>query len=57
MVNTVDNCVYLSNAAQTDSTLGFSISTGDQCDTDIDGDGVVNTVDNCVYLINAAQTD
>ena len=35
----------------------FSISAGDLCDTDINGDGVVNTVDNCVYLSNTAQTD
>ena len=53
----VDSSMYLSNTAQTDLALGFSISAGDLCDTDIDGDGVVNTVDNCVYLSSTAQTD
>ena len=31
--------------------------SGDLCDTDLDGDGVLNTADTCMYLSNPAQTD
>lgn len=30
---------------------------GDECDDDIDGDGIMNEKDNCIYVQNADQTD
>ena len=46
VVNMVDNCVYLSNAAQTDSN---SDGVGDDCETDSDGDGTPDYNDTCPF--------
>lgn len=35
----------------------MSLFSGDLCDDDLDGDGVINDLDNCPYLSNAGQTD
>ena len=35
----------------------YSLSSGDACDTDIDGDGIDNLHDNCIYVNNPGQAD
>ena len=53
MVNTVDNCRYLSNAAQTDSN---SDGVGDDCETDSDGDGTPDYNDTCPFNPSISRT-
>ena len=48
-----DNCPEIFNADQQDID-GDSI--GDECDADIDGDGVENDVDNCPLVYNPSQS-
>jgi len=49
-----DNCPLISNAGQTDTDAN---GTGDACDTDDDGDGVLDDTDNCPLVSNADQAD
>ena len=46
MLNTIDNCPYLSNAAQID-TDGDGV--GDDCELDSDGDGIEDKNDTCPH--------
>ena len=46
VLNSVDNCPYLSNSAQTDSD---SDGLGDDCVSDSDGDGTPDYADTCPY--------
>ena len=52
-MNTVDNCAYLSNAAQTDSN---SDGVGDDCETDSDGDGAPDYNDTCPFNPSISRT-
>lgn len=54
LINSADNCPYISNMDQTD-TDGEGL--GDICDEDDDGDGVADSVDNCPFIVNPDQTD
>jgi hypothetical protein len=54
LLDGADNCPLISNADQTDTD---SNGTGDACDTDDDGDGVLDGADNCPLISNADQTD
>lgn len=49
-----DNCLGLSNPSQSDLD---GDGTGDACDADDDGDGVVDASDNCPTVSNAGQQD
>lgn len=49
-----DNCVGVYNPEQLDTD---SDSTGDACDPDKDGDGIMNSTDNCPAVFNIAQED
>ena len=42
------------NGAQVDTDED---GTGDQCDADLDGDGVANDEDNCPWFPNTDQTE
>ena len=53
VMNSVDNCLFTTNADQQDMD-GNGI--GDPCD-DADADRVMNSVDNCLFIANADQQD
>lgn len=52
--NPRDNCPNVPNTDQDDTD---SDGTGDLCDLDIDGDGLINESDNCPYARNLDQGD
>lgn len=54
LINSADNCPYISNMDQTD-TDGEGL--GDACDDDDDGDGIADAIDNCPFIANPDQTD
>ncbi|MES2154849.1 MAG: thrombospondin type 3 repeat-containing protein [bacterium] len=54
ILNAVDDCVFVANAAQDDADLDH---IGDACDKDADNDGILNAADNCPTAPNADQTD
>ena len=49
-----DNCVDVSNFNQEDTDKD---GKGDECDTDIDNDGIENEEDNCKLIENKDQKD
>jgi hypothetical protein len=49
-----DNCPGVHNPFQYDTDLD---GAGDECDPDLDGDGIGNLQDNCNGIFNAAQVD
>lgn len=52
--DSVDNCPFVANTAQTDTDLD---GIGDVCDDDDDNDGILDVNDNCPLTANADQTD
>lgn len=54
VLDTIDNCPAIANAAQT-NTDGDAL--GDACDPDDDNDGVLDGVDNCPLDANPTQED
>ena len=48
-----DNCPHVFNADQQDID---NDNIGDECDDDIDGDGISNKEDNCPLVYNPLQT-
>ena len=49
-----DNCPSVDNAQQLDTDED---GRGDECDQDLDGDGVDNEEDNCPLIPNPDQVD
>ena len=52
-MNSVDNCVYVSNSGQVDTN---SDGIGDDCETDSDGDGTLDYNDTCPYNPSISRT-